>query len=146
MIKLNLPDYSFTIRDNTEIFDSIRKKYVALTPEEWVRQNFVRYLIEEKKFPKSLIAIEKEIVVNRMKKRGDIVVYNRELKPILIVECKAPTVKITQATFDQVARYNLSLNVEYLIITNGINHFCCTINEEKKGYIFVEKIPFYLEK
>ena len=146
MIKLNLPEYSFTIRylDTVpEIFDSIRKKYVVLTPEEWVRQNFVRYLIAEKNYPKSLLAIEKEITVNRLKKRCDVVIYNRDLKPIVIVECKSPTVKINQEVFDQAARYNLSLNVEYLIITNGMNHYCCTIDEENKSYKFKEEIPSF---
>ena len=145
---MNLPEYSFTTRNlekSPEIFDSIRKKFVALTPEEWVRQNFVKYLIEEKKYPKSLLAIEKEITVNRLKKRCDVVIYNRDLKPIIIVECKSPSVKINQETFDQAARYNLSLNVEYLIITNGLNHYCCIIDEEKKAYIFKEEIPSFLQ-
>ena len=145
---MNLPEYTFTTRNlekSPEIFDSIRKKFVALTPEEWVRQNFVKYLIEEKKYPKSLLAIEKEITVNRLKKRCDVVIYNRDLKPIIIVECKSPSVKINQETFDQAARYNLSLNVEYLIITNGLNHYCCIIDEEKKAYIFKEEIPSFLQ-
>jgi len=147
MIKLNLPEYSFNIRNletTPEIFDSIRKKYVALSPEEWVRQNFVKYLIKEKNYPKSLLAIEKEITVNRLKKRCDVVIYNRDLKPIVIVECKSPSIKINQASFDQAARYNLSLNVKYIIITNGINHYCCAIDEENKSYSFVEGIPNYI--
>ena len=145
---MNLPEYTFTTRNletSPEIFDSIRKKYIVLTPEEWVRQNFVKYLIEEKNYPKSLLAIEKEITVNRLKKRCDIVIYNRDLKPIVIVECKSPSIKINQETFDQAARYNLSLNVKYLIITNGMNHYCCTIDEENKAYIFKEEIPSFLQ-
>jgi type I site-specific restriction endonuclease len=145
---LNLPEYSFTTRNlekSPEIFDSIRKKYVQLTPEEWVRQNFVRYLIEEKNYPKSLLAIEKEITVNRLKKRCDVVIYTRDLKPIVVVECKSPSVKINQASFDQASKYNLSLNVKYIIITNGMKHYCCTIDEENKTYIFKEEIPSFLQ-
>ncbi len=144
MHKLNLPEYDFSIRNGQnviEIFDGIRKKYVALTPEEWVRQNFIRYLIEERDYPKSLMAIEKELIVNKLKKRCDIVVYNRQLIPILIVECKAFNVKINQQAFDQAARYNLSLNVKNLIITNGLSHYCCLIEENKEAYTFIKDIP-----
>jgi hypothetical protein len=146
--KLNLPDYVFKIRTiglNQEIFDSVRKRYIVLTPEEWVRQNFVRYLIEERKYPSSLIAIEKTITVNKLKKRCDIVVYNRDRKPAIMVECKSSSIKITQSTFDQAARYNISLNVKYLIITNGINHYSCIVEKEKSKYIFLENIPLYSE-
>jgi hypothetical protein len=144
--KLNLPEYFFKIRtiaNNKEIFDPIRKKYIFLTSEEWVRQNFIRYLIEERKFPASLIAIEKTITVNKLKKRCDVVIYDRNRKPLILVECKASSVKITQSSFDQGARYNLSLNVKYLIVTNGINHYSCTIEREKKSYVFLEDVPFY---
>jgi hypothetical protein len=146
--KLNLPDYSFKIRANginKEIFDTVRKKYVVLTPEEWVRQNFVRYLIEERKYPASLIAIEKTITVNKLKKRCDIVVYNRDRKPVILVECKASSIKISQSSFDQAARYNIALNVKYLIITNGINHYSCIVEGAKSAYVFLENIPLYNE-
>lgn len=146
LIKLNLPDYLFNLRNlesKPEIFDIIRKKYVTLTPEEWVRQNFVRYLNEEKDFPKSFLAIEKEIIVNKLKKRGDIVVYNRELKPILIVECKSPNIKPNQGVFDQAARYNMALNVKYFIITNGLNHICVEVDKENNSYYLVQMIPNY---
>lgn len=148
MKKLNLPEYSFKIRTlglNQEIFDSVRKKYIVLTPEEWVRQNFVRYLIEERKYPASLIAIEKTITVNKLRKRCDIVVYSRDRKPVIMVECKSSSIKISQSTFDQVARYNLSLNVKYLIITNGMNHYSCIVEKDKSGYVFLESIPMYAE-
>lgn len=146
MQQLNLPTYSFKIKSASErkqIFDEIRKKYVALTPEEWVRQNFIRYLIHEKQFPASLIAIEMTLQYNRMKKRGDVVVYDRSGKPVVIVECKAPDVKITQNAFDQIARYNMALMVKYLVVTNGMIHYCCSMDYEKKSFEFLEEIPLY---
>ncbi len=126
-----------------EVFDPIRKKYVVLTPEEWVRQNFIKYLVEEKHYPASLMAVEKTIVVNKLKKRCDVVIYGTERKPLLMVECKASNIKINQNSFDQIARYNLSLDVKYLIITNGINHFCCTMDKVKMTYDFLEEVPTY---
>lgn len=146
MQQLNLPTYSFKIKsagERKQIFDEIRKKYVALTPEEWVRQNFIRYLIYEKQFPASLIAIEMALKYNRMKKRGDVVIYNKSGEPVVIVECKAPDVKITQDAFDQIARYNMALKVKYLIVTNGLIHYCCLMDYEKKSYAFLEEIPLY---
>jgi type I site-specific restriction endonuclease len=145
--KLNLPEYSFTFRaarsgsQRTQIFDTIRKKYVALTPEEWVRQNFIQYLANEKKFPLSLMAIEMGMKYNQLQKRGDVVVYDMSGRPWLIVECKAPAVKITQEAFDQVARYNMSLKVKYVVVTNGMNHFCCEIDHEGMSYRFVKEVP-----
>ena len=146
MVKLNLPEYPFKIKTtgrSSQIFDTIRKKYVALTPEEWVRQNFISFLIHEKKFPKSLIAIEMAIKINQMQKRGDIVVYDKDRNPLVMVECKAPSVNVTQKVFDQIARYNLVLNVKYLIVTNGLNHYCCMMNHRTQSYIFLEEIPNY---
>ncbi|MBE9481697.1 MAG: type I restriction enzyme HsdR N-terminal domain-containing protein [Bacteroidetes bacterium] len=148
MYKLNLPEYNFKIRKSNqklEIFDRFRKKYVALTPEEWVRQNFIKYLISEKYFPESLIIVEKSLTLNQMQKRADIVVYTNKGTPKLIVECKAPEVKITQKTFDQIARYNMTLQVDYLIVTNGIIHYCCRIDFINKTYSFLKKIPEYNE-
>lgn len=146
MTKLNLPEYQHNTRiskGKTEIFDPIRKKFVALTPEEWVRQNFLRYLSEEKGYPLSLIAVEKGLKVNNMARRTDIVLYNASGKARMIVECKAPEVKIKQETFEQAARYNISLNVEYLTITNGLNHYCCRIDKDDNSIGFLKEIPDY---
>lgn len=148
-MKLNLPDYSFKIRSTSggkdEIFDEFRKKYIALTPEEWVRQNFVRFLKEEKRYPSSLIAIEKGIRVNNMQKRFDAVVHNRDGKPIMLIEFKSPDVKIDQKVMEQISRYNLSLNVNYLLISNGLSHYCCYINKETSDIIFLKDIPNFDE-
>lgn len=146
MHKLNLPAYSFKINKKKEkyyIFDEIRKKNIFLTPEEWVRQHFVQYLIKEKKYPKSLIAIEKEIKVNNLKKRFDILVFNKKGTHEIIVECKSAKIKITQATFDQIARYNLELKANYLIVTNGLEHYFCKMDFEKQKYIFLKECPVY---
>ena len=146
MHKLNLPDYHFRVREleqRTQIFDSVRRKFVALTPEEWVRQNFIRYLIEEKKIPVSRIAVEMEISLNRMSKRCDVVIFDKQPKPLLIVECKAPSIKIDQEVFDQAARYNLSLNVKFLAITNGLNHYFCLMNYKEKKFDFLNELPVY---
>jgi len=125
------------------IFDEIRRKYVVLTPEEWVRQNFIRYLVNEKAYPAALISLEKHFKYNRLKKRSDILVHDRKGLPVLIVECKAPDVKVNQAVFDQIALYNLKFKVLYLVVTNGIHHYCCRYTEEKGGYRFLEDIPEY---
>lgn len=146
MQKLNLPEYNFNIRLNNnryEIFDSIRKKFVALTPEEWVRQNFIKYLINEKKCPSSLIAVEKKLIFNNMPRRTDIVLYNKNGCPKLIVECKSTEIKINQKVFDQIARYNMTLKVNFLVVTNGLIHYCCFIDNNNKTYKFLEEIPEY---
>tara|TARA_R110002050_G_scaffold291788_1_gene446608 strand:- start:1141 stop:1584 length:444 start_codon:yes stop_codon:yes gene_type:complete len=146
MQKLNLPNYKFKLKSSenkTLIFDNFRKKYFVLTPEEWVRQHFVQFLIDEKKYPVSLIAIEKQLIINNRKKRTDILVFNTDGNPDIIVECKAPQIKITQATFDQIARYNLKLKANYLIVTNGLDHFYCKMDFEKETYIFLKEIPTY---
>ena len=146
MQKLNLPNYKFKLKSSenkTLIFDNLRKKYFVLTPEEWVRQHFVQFLIDEKKYPVSLIALEKQLTINNRKKRTDILVFNADGNPDIIVECKAPQIKITQATFDQIARYNLKLKANYLIVTNGLEHFYCRMDFEKETYIFLKEIPAY---
>ncbi|WP_369047550.1 type I restriction enzyme HsdR N-terminal domain-containing protein [Tenacibaculum sp. UWU-22] len=146
MQKLNLPNYSFKLKSNekhTLIFDKIRKKYVVLTPEEWVRQHFVLFLIHEKKYPISLIAVEKQLTINNLKKRSDILVFSSNGLPHIVVECKAPNIAITQKTFDQIARYNLKLNASYLIVTNGLNHYYCQMDTKNKTYIFLKTIPSY---
>jgi len=144
MLQLNLPQYSFRIKKQNEklvIFDSQRKRYVALTPEEWVRQNFIRFLIEEKGYPAAYLAIEKQLNMNGMKKRCDAILYNEHVQPFLIIELKAPNVAISQATFDQVAVYNAKLKVDFFIISNGIEHFCCKVNTETARYEFFPEIP-----
>ena len=146
MQKLNLPTYNFKLKSSenkTLIFDKLRKKYLVLTPEEWVRQHFVYFLIDEKKYPVSLIALEKQLTINNRKKRTDILIFNKEGNHDIIVECKAPSIKITQDTFDQIARYNLKLKANYLIVTNGLEHFYCKMDFENETYIFLKDIPDY---
>ena len=143
MQELNLPFYNITIKEENGkqfIYDDIRKKYLSFTPEEWVRQNFIKYLISEKNVPASLIVIEKGLKLNELSKRADVLIY-KNASPILLVECKAPKVKITQDTFDQISRYNLTFKVPYLIVTNGLNHYCCKIDIENNSYVFLEEIP-----
>ena len=147
MQPLNLPTYKFKIKSNENkysIFDIVRKKYVILTPEEWVRQHIIHLLIEEKKYPISLIAVEKKITINNLTKRPDIIIFNTKGKPHIIVECKAPTVNITQNTFDQIARYNLKLNSSLLVVTNGLKHYYCEMDFEKEKYVFLKDIPAYI--
>ena len=146
MQKLNLPTYTFKLKSNENkmlIFDKLRKKYVVLTPEEWVRQHFVEFLIQDKKYPISLIALEKQLTINNRKKRTDILVFNAIGNHDIIVECKAPNIKITQDTFDQIARYNLKLKANYLIVTNGLEHFYCKMDFENETYIFLKDFPDY---
>ena len=146
MQKLNFPTYSFRFKNSENkisIFDEIRKKFVILQPEEWVRQNCVQYLIQNKNYPKSLINVEKELKVNKLKKRYDIVIYNSDGSIYLIVECKSPKITIDQNTFDQIARYNLTLNANYLMVTNGLNHYYCKMDYEEKCYSFLKEIPDY---
>jgi len=125
------------------IFDNLRKKYLVLTPEEWVRQHFIWFLVDEKKYPTSLIAVEKQLTINTRKKRTDILVFDARGNHNIIVECKAPSVKITQDTFDQIARYNLKLKANYLIVTNGLDHFYCKMDFKNETYIFLKDIPPY---
>lgn len=146
MQRLNFKEYSFRFKkidDKLFIFDEIRKKFVALQPEEWVRQHVIRFLIEEKKVPKSLINVEKEITINGLVKRYDIVVFSRNGNILLAVECKAPTIQISQTVFDQIARYNLMLKSEILMITNGLNHYFCQMDYEKGKYLFLKELPEY---
>lgn len=148
MDKLNLPEYRFRIyqRENrTCIFDPLRKKDLVLTPEEWVRQNFVQYLVREKKYPQSLTKLEMYFTVNKQPRRSDIVVFKRDGKPRLLVECKAPNVKVDQKVFDQIVRYNMALKADILIVTNGMQHFCCRMDYKENTYHFLKDIPDYLE-
>lgn len=144
MLALNFPTYQFRIKNSEnsrQIFDIIRKKFVSLQPEEWVRQNTIHYLTANKQYPVSLIGVEKMILLNDLKKRADVLVYNSDGSIKILVECKAPTVKITQATFDQIARYNLKIKAEYLMVTNGMEHFYCLMDYEKEKYTFLRQIP-----
>lgn len=146
MQELNLPKYQFKYKEadkKIQIFDAFRKRYVVLTPEEWVRQNFLQYLVTEKKYASSLIAVEAGLKYNELQKRADILVYDKQGNPFLLVECKAPEVKISQDTFDQVARYNMAFKVVYLIVTNGMDHFCCKMDYSNKSYRFLEEIPAF---
>lgn len=144
MQKLNFPDYSFRFKNSenkVSIFDEIRKKFIILTPEEWVRQHTIQFLLQEKKYPKSFINAEKTITINGTTKRYDLVVFKPNGELFLLVECKAPEVTISQQTFDQIARYNLKLNADYLMVTNGLNHYFCEMNLEEEKYIFLKELP-----
>jgi type I site-specific restriction endonuclease len=145
---LNLPQYSFRTREKAGkklIFDDFRRKWVALNPEEWVRQNFSRYLTEEKHFPASLVAIERTLRINQHDFRTDVVLFSKSGNPLVVVECKATEVKISQQVFDQIARYNLDLRVSYLIVTNGLVHYCCKFDQQQLTYTFLPEIPDYKE-
>lgn len=146
MLPLNLPHYSYKVaikEGKNCIFDDLRRKYVSLTPEEWVRQHFIHFLLEQKGYPKGLLANEVQINLNGTKKRCDTVLYGRDLKARMIVEYKAPSVEITQAVFDQITRYNMVLRVEYLIVSNGLTHYCCRMNYTDGTYVFLPDIPSY---
>ncbi|MGC6430814.1 MAG: type I restriction enzyme HsdR N-terminal domain-containing protein [Jejuia sp.] len=146
MDKLNFPTYPFRFKNsenNLLIFDAIRKKFVVFQPEEWVRQNCIQFLIQDKKYPKSLINVEKELKVSNLRKRYDIVVFKPNGEIQLIVECKAASISIDQGTFDQIARYNLTLNADYLMVTNGLNHYYCQMDLENQCYRFLKDIPVY---
>lgn len=147
MQQLNLPSCQPRTRANhagkAEIFDPFRRKFVRLTPEEWVRQHFLSYLTVYKGYPASLIAVESALTYNRQAKRSDILVYGNGGKPLLVVECKAPEVALEQTVFDQVAMYNKSLMVPYLIVTNGMSHFACKIDHANNSYTFLKDIPDY---
>ncbi len=145
MTQLNFPAYAFSIKvinDKPHIFDQLRKKFVALQPEEWVRQHMIQYLIEEKKYPASLMNNEISLSYNGMQKRCDSVVYDRNGKALMIIEYKAPTEKISQKTFDQIVLYNSQLLVNYLLISNGLSHYCCQINPDN-SCSFLKDIPLY---
>jgi len=146
MQQLDFPRYEFRFKSSENkisVFDEIRKKFVILTPEEWVRQHVIQFLIRHKKYPKSHINVEKEVKVNNTSKRYDMVVFNRDGSIFLIVECKAPSIVISQETFDQIARYNLSLKADFLMVTNGLKHYYCQMDFENEKYIFLPEIPEY---
>ncbi|AIY14464.1 type I restriction enzyme HsdR N-terminal domain-containing protein [Cellulophaga baltica] len=141
---LNFPAYDFRFKNSENkvyIFDVVRKKFVVLQPEEWVRQHIVHYLITEKKYPLSLVNVEKQLKVNGMVKRYDVVIFNSDGTIKVLVECKAPEINITQNVFDQIARYNMQLQAEYLMVTNGLSHFYCEMDFQKEKYAFLRDIP-----
>tara|TARA_B100000963_G_scaffold313527_1_gene291534 strand:+ start:252 stop:713 length:462 start_codon:yes stop_codon:yes gene_type:complete len=146
MEKLNFKSYPLIIKNNENkqyVFDEIRKKNILLTPEEWVRQNCVQFLIHEKKYPKSLISVEKKLSINSLTKRYDIVVFNSNGIITLVVECKSPKVKITQKTFDQISTYNLAFKSLHLMITNGLRHYFCKVDYVKNKLFFLNELPSY---
>lgn len=146
MQQLHFPSYNFRIKNKENknwIFDPIRKKFVVLTPEEWVRQHTIRFLIEEMNYPPGLINVEKKLEVNSLLKRYDVVVFHRDGKVWMIIECKAPNVKIDQEVFDQIAQYNMTLNSDYLLVTNGLDLYICQIDFTNRKYIFQKNIPFH---
>lgn len=144
MVKLNLPQFEFKVSNNdgkTLIFDILRKKFVVLTPEEWVRQHLIHFLITHRHFPKSLIKLESGVKYNDLNNRYDILVYDRAGKCCMVVECKSANVKITQKVFEQASRYNYTLKARYMIVSNGLQHYCCFIDHETKKVEFMNEIP-----
>ncbi len=148
MYQLNLPTYDLRLRrtgNRDMIFDVLRRKYVALTPEEWVRQHFVHFLIEHKGYPTALLANEIELRIGGKHLRADTLLYNKELRPHMLIEYKSPTIALTQKVFDQISAYNLLLHADYLIVSNGMQHICCCMDYEQNTYHFLEEIPDYSE-
>lgn len=145
---LNFPPLEITVRQHNnrrEIYDPVRKRYFVLTPEEWVRQHVISYLLLEKHVPMNLVAVEKNLKINTLTKRFDVVVFNRNARPLMLIECKAPGIKVNESVFDQAARYNMSLKAGLFLITNGIEHYCCRIDFENSLYVFMNEIPLYQE-
>ncbi len=145
-VPLNLPVYPLRLKDEAGqrfVFDKVRKKFLILTPEEWVRQHLVHFLIREKQFPKSLIQLEGGLKYNGLQKRSDILVYGQQGEKLLLAECKAPSVKITQEVFDQIARYNFVHRVQWLLVSNGLEHYCCKLDWEKESYQFLPELPLF---
>ncbi len=146
MIRLNLPEYEINVveRDGKRmIFDFLRRKYVALTPEEWVRQHFTHFLVSQKGYPKMLLANEAQLQIGDKHLRCDTVLYNKEMQPLMIVEYKAPQIQLQQKTFDQIAAYNLLLHADFLVVSNGLQHYCCQMVYEQRTYRFLTEIPDY---
>jgi len=144
MQPLNFPLLNIQLRQKEgvqQVWDAVRKKWFVLTPEEWVRQHLIHYLNTEKGFSLNLMAVEKNVKVNGMNRRYDLVVHDNSGKPLLLAECKAPDIKLAQSTFEQAARYNMTMRVPYLLITNGLEHYCCKIDFEKNNYSFLQEIP-----
>lgn len=148
MYQLNLPRYDIRIGEQAgrrTILDVLRRKYVALTPEEWVRQHFVHFLIGHKGYPPALLTNEIELRSGSKRLRCDSVLYDSSLRPRMIIEYKAPTVAIQQKVFDQISVYNMLLHVDYLVVSNGLNHYCCRMDYANHRYVFLHEIPAYQE-
>jgi len=149
MEKLNFPNYELRLKNKENkpfIFDRIRKKWLRCTPEEWVRTHCINYLIETKGYPASWMRVEQELLVYGTKKRFDIVVTDALLNPFILVECKAPTIAINQSTLEQISRYNLELNCPFLMMSNGLNHYFCSMDKEQNRISFIESLPNYTKK
>ncbi len=147
-MEINLPPYEIKLREHDgkrQIFDFLRRRYVALTPEEWVRQHFVHYLMAYKGYPKGLLANEVELAVGEKKLRCDTLLYNKALQPQMIVEYKSPEIELTQRVFNQITAYNFLLHVDYLVVSNGRQHYCCRMDYEHQTYTFLQDIPAYGE-
>lgn len=146
MQALNLPPYDVKLRgtrEKPEIFDFLRRRFVALTPEEWVRQHFTHFLVEHKGYPQALLGNEIELKIGQKRLRCDSLLYNKEMHPRMIIEYKAPSVAVTQKVFNQISTYNLLLHVDYLIVSNGLQHYCCRMDYEHERYEFMQEIPDY---
>ena len=144
--KLNFNDVNLKVKvvnGIMQVFDQVRKKYIKITPEEWVRQHTICFLHKTKNYPLGLISVEKMVKYNNLQTRADIVLYDRNGSPNIIVECKAPNIKITQSTFNQIARYNFKLRVNFLIVTNGMTHYCCKMNYDDNSVDFLDDFPFF---
>lgn len=145
-MEINLPSYEIKLRERDgrrEIFDFLRRRYVALTPEEWVRQHFTHWLVEHKSYPKGLLANEVELRVGEKRLRCDTILYNNVLRPLMIIEYKKPDVSITQRVFDQIVSYNMLLRADYLVVSNGVRHYCCRMDYAGGSYEFLRDIPEY---
>jgi len=148
MNELNLPSYAVKVRgtrEKPEIFDFLRKRYVALTPEEWVRQHFTHWLVEHKSYPQGLLGNEIALKCGEKTVRCDSILYDKEVRPQMIIEYKAPSVPLTQKVFDQITAYNLLLHVDYLTVSNGIEHICCKMDYKHRRYVFLQDIPDYAD-
>lgn len=146
MLKLNIPPFQMKLsgtQERPKILDILRRKFVALTPEEWVRQHFIHFLIEHKGYPSALMANEVALSCGNKQLRADTVLYDRDLNARMIIEYKAPTIKITKRVFEQVTAYNFLLHVDYLIVSNGLTHYCCKMNYESNSYMLLTSIPDY---
>ena len=148
MTSLNLPSYDIKLggtRQRPQIFDFLRRRFVALTPEEWVRQHFTHWLVGHKGYPQALLGNEIELTVGEKKLRCDSILYNKELQPRMILEYKAPSIALTQKVFNQISTYNLLLHVDYLVVSNGLQHYCCRMDYERQTYTFLQEIPEYYQ-
>lgn len=144
MHKLNLPEFDYKLREadgKVWIFDVIRKKYIVLTPEEWVRQHFIHYLTADLKYPRSLIKVEGGLTYNKLSKRSDIVIFNRDAEPWMLIECKSPDIKVSEKTLRQASVYNATLKAKYLTITNGLKHYCSQINWQENKIEILTALP-----